>query len=471
MSHFSIFTCVSKFFLAIAAIDMKLLNVIILSLCFMFLNSVYQATSNIQKTIFDRIAKEDPSFTGDGYISLSIGNAGLSLSYLLTPSFALVVKSRLAILIGSLSNAFYMCSFLWPEVILMYSASAIQGLGYGLAWIGATQYIVENSNSTTVSQKFGIFYGINQLSNIVGNLIVYFSFTGTTYDKSTRELIFTILVIFSVISVVFAILLRKPPQIEKISIEPIATVTKEMIPENREILRKTVSTLNLMMEGLKSLITLIITTDINLLLPIFVYSGLIFSFNSGIFTACVGFTKKISSSPEKLISVMGICIGFGEILGSIFFKCMASRVKKIFGLNWIITMGVLTHIFSFILILVNLPDDSPFKDTENVSFISPSPILAMISAFTLGFGDACFNIQIFACLTSLYPNDNVAANSYYNFWQSVAMSTSYFYSNYFGLHLQLGILQFTVIFGTILYSIIIYKNKTVKNIEMSSVNS
>lgn len=263
-----------------------------------------------------------------------------------------------------------MCSFLWPEVILMYSASAIQGLGYGLAWIGATQYIVENSNSITVSQKFGIFYGINQLSNVVGNLIVYFSFTGTTYDKSTRELIFIILVIFAVISVVFAILLRKPPQIAKISIKPIAIVTKEKISENGEIFITTVGKLHLMMQGLRSLITLVITTDINLLLPIFIYSGLIFSFNSGIFTACVGFTTKISKSPEKLISVMGICIGLGEIMGSIFFKFMESRIKKICGLNWIITMGILTHIFSFITILVNLPDDSPFKVLIILNFLS-----------------------------------------------------------------------------------------------------
>ena len=94
----------------------------------------------------------------------------------------------------------------------------------------------------------------------------------------------------------------------------------------------------------------------------------------------------------------------------------------------------------------------------------------MIAGLTLGFGDACFNIQIFDCITSLYPKDTVTANSYYNFWQSVAVSIAYFYSNYFGLRVQLGILQFTVIFGTILYGIIIFKNKKIQDIKISPVN-
>ena len=326
-------------------------------------------TCYLQKTIFDRIAKENPNFTGDGYISLSIGNAGLSLSYLLTPSFALVVKSRLAILIGTLSNAFYMCTFFWPQVILMYIASVIQGVGYGLAWIGATQYIVENSDSFTVSQKFGIFYGINQLANVVGNFILYLAFNGTTYDKSTRNLIFFILISFGVTSVVFALLLRKSSKIKKMPITSITTPTKKYLPE-KEVDSKKVGKLHLMIQGLRSLITLVFRTDVNLLLPIFIYSGLLFAFNSGIFTACVGFTKKISESPEKLISVIGICIGFGEIMGSIFFKFMSPRVKIVFGLNWIIAMGMVTHILSFIMIFVNLPDDSPFKVLIIFHFVS-----------------------------------------------------------------------------------------------------
>lgn len=100
-----------------------------------------------------------------------------------------------------------------------------------------------------------------------------------------------------------------------------------------------------------------------------------------------------------------------------------------------------------------------FQDTDDIGFISPSVALAMVGAIALGFGDACLNTQIIALLGTLYSNDAESVFSLYLFVQSIAVTLSFFYSNYFGLHLQLGILIVVGLLGTITFVVVDLKSK------------
>ena len=83
----------------------------------------------------------------------------------------------------------------------------------------------------------------------------------------------------------------------------------------------------------------------------------------------------------------------------------------------------------------------------------------MVGGLLLGVGDACINTQIYYIISKLYANDSGSAITIFNFCLALASAISFFYSNYFGLYIQLGILFVIGMFGCITFSIIDNKNK------------
>lgn len=131
----------------------------------------------------------------------------------------------------------------------------------------------------------------------------------------------------------------------------------------------------------------------------------------------------------------GIFIGLGEVLGKIQCRnCVATNSNPInvlggalFGIlgqitnKWgrdpIVMSGFVTHILSFFLIFINLPNSAPFGDTNDTAFITSNAILAIFCSFLLGFGDACFNTQIYSILGGVYSSDSASAFAIFKFVQ------------------------------------------------------
>lgn len=111
------------------------------------------------------------------------------------------------------------------------------------------------------------------------------------------------------------------------------------------------------------------------------------------------------------------------------------------------------------------------QDTNDVGFIAPSPALALVGSLILGFGDACFNTQIYSLLGVLYSKESAPAFALFKFCQSVAAAVSFFYSTYIGLHFQLAILFITVILGTGAFAFVDLKNKRAKNAMQSVIDT
>lgn len=430
-------------------IDREFWNVLILSWGFMFTFSAFLTTSNIQKTVLDSVSNEDPSFTGDGYSSLAVVYAVLSICTFFTPSYAQAISPRLSIFTGSLCYAFFVATFLWPQTILLYFASALQGLGASLMWVGHGRYITQNSNSDTISRNSGIFWAIYQLSLVTGNVFVYCIFTSKTYDKPTRRLMFIILTILAIVGTLILATLRKPL---------VRTLIPEVKGEENEPKRSRNQALLSAWKRMRRALRLIRTPNLFMLTFTFMYSGLVLAFYSGVYTSSFGFTVKMGEMRKKYVSLVGICLGVGEVTAGIIVGPLASRFK--IRSRWIVlVLGSIIHAFCYLTIFLNLPDDSPFRDTEDIGFISPSITLAMTGAVALGFGDACLNTQIIALLGTLYTNDTESVFSLYLFFQSIAVTVSFFYSNYFGLHLHLGILVVVGLLGTVTFVIVDFKSK------------
>lgn len=291
---------------------------------------------------------------------MAIVYAVLSICTFFTPSYAQEVSPRLSIFTGSLCYAFFVATFLCPHTFLLYFASALQGLGASFMWVGHGRYITENSNSGTISRNSGIFWAIYQLSLVTGNLSVYCIFTSKTYDKPTRKLMFIILTILSIIGTLILATLRKPLK---------RTLTSEEICDNKEIEKKSTKEIEskrcknqaliLGWERMRRFLCLIITPQMIMLIVTFMYSGLVLAFYSGVYSSSFGFTVKMGEMRKKYVSLVGICLGIGEVTAGIICGPLAS-IMKIRSRWLVLVIGFIAHAFSYLTIFLNLPDKSPF---------------------------------------------------------------------------------------------------------------
>lgn len=414
----------------------KFINVLVLGFGFMFLFTSFQTMGNIEKTVLDSIAEDDPSFKGDGYTSLAIIYAVFALCNWVAPSVLSICGPRGSMLIGAAAYCFFMVSFLWPSTILLYVASCVLGVGAALIWTGQGTYLTRCSNQSNISRNSGIFWAMLQASMFFGNTFVYFQFQGKNHiDKDTRQLVFGVLIAGAVVGVGFLLSLRR--------------VRLECSPIDSELeVEQDASSNSSVFEAFRNAVRLFITRDMLLLSLMFLYTGLELSFFSGVYSPSIGFTLQLGEGAKQLVGMSGILIGVGEVSGGVLFGLMGSKTTK-YGRTPIVVVGFIIHIVAFFLIYLNLPNDAPFGDTKEFSiFKPPQPSVALLCSLFLGFGDACFNTQIYSMLGSVYAKNSAAAFALFKFTQSVAAASGFVYSSHLGLRSQMSILLLAGAIGT-----------------------
>ncbi|KAJ4443939.1 hypothetical protein ANN_05728, partial [Periplaneta americana] len=393
-------------------------------------------------TILESINAEDPSFEGDGYTSLAVIYAVFAVCNWLAPSIISVTGPKIAMLIGAVTYCLFIASFLLPRTWLLYLASCVMGFGAAVIWTGQGNYLTLNSDSTTISRNSGIFWAMLQASMFLGNLFVYFQFQGKTQiDADTRLIVFIVLLVVAAVGIVFLLLLR-----------PAQRADGEL--ERRE-------------EGgplnaLKRAFVLLLTKEMLLLSITFFYTGIELSFFSGVYSPSIGFTKRMGENVKQLVGLSGIFIGLGEVVGGAFFGIMGPKTIR-WGRDPIVMVGFLIHMASFFLIFLNLPNSSPFGDTDEAAFITSNAYVAILCSFLLGFGDSCYNTQIYSILGGVFPEDSAPAFALFKFTQSVAAAASFFYSSHLGLHAQLGILVVLAVVGTISFCFVEWAARSKKS--------
>ncbi|XP_044269343.1 UNC93-like protein MFSD11 [Tribolium madens] len=425
------------------AFDRRLFNVVLLGLAFMLIFTAFQTMGNIQKTIIESIKqdnekKNDTSFQGDGYVSLSIIYAVMSILNWAAPSVISVIGPNFAMLFGGITYVLFIMSFLIPRTWLLYLASVIIGTGAAVIWTGQGNYLTLNSTQATVSRNSGIFWAMLQLSMFIGNLFVYFKFKGLdSIDVDTRNMVIWTLSGIGIAGLVVMVLLPRPKKTSQIDIPDEVQQTP--------------------LEALKGAVKLFFTKDMLLLSITFFYTGIELGFFSGVYSSCIGFTQKFSN-PKELVGLSGILIGLGEVLGGAAFGILGSKTIK-WGRDPIVIAGFIVHVISFFLIFLNLPNNSPFSDTTDGAIITSSPELAIFCSFLLGFGDSCFNTQIYSILGGVYSNNSASAFAIFKFTQSVAAAICFGYSTGLILYGQLGILLVLAICGTASFVMVEWKVK------------
>jgi len=411
-------------------LDRPFTNVILSAVAFMLIFSAFQTMVNIEQTILKSITK--PSFTADAFISSGIVYAVFALANWVSPSVIAVIGPKFTMVIGGVMYLLFIAGFYLEANWSLYLTSAFVGIGAALIWTGQGNYLTLNSTEENISRNSGVFWAIFQSSFLFGNLFVYFLFQGKdVIDQQTRTILYSAFLGPGILGVLLLMFLPQVKDSDSRSEEDRAAGASKNGP----------------VQAFKSAVQLFFSRDMAILSFVFFYIGIEFSFLSGVYSPTIGFTKQLPDA-KRLVGLSGIMIGVGEIAGGAIFGILGKKTTR-FGRDPIILLGFLTHAVGFFIIFLNIPNTATQGDTYDMAYIPISGFLAVFSSFLVGFGDACFNTQVYSILGGLYPTNSAPAFALYKFVSSLASAANFLYSPYVSLHTQLIIITVFGFAGTI----------------------
>lgn len=420
----------------------KLCNVVILGVAFMSLFTAFQTCGMIEQTVIESWVKNQTQYNPDqsksmGYNSLAIIYGFFALSNWIAPSVVSLIGARFSMFAGGVIYTIFIFSFLWINPILLYVLSALLGVAAAVLWTAQGNYLTLMSSKDTIGRNSGIFWALLQCSLIFGNVFVNIKFSGTSdIDASTRILVYSVFGVVSACGVLFFLALIPVKVIDRFS----GDSDVDIIAINDDLQQITSGPV----AAIVSSVRLFLKPEMLLLSVCFFYTGLELTFFSGVYGTSVG-NSEILPNSKGLIGICGIFIGAGEILGGGLFGLLGNKTNT-YGRDPIVLLGYLVHMACFFLIFLNLPGPSPIDSTSTRAIITTNEYLAIVNAFMLGFGDACFNTQIYSLLGDVYSDNSAPAFAIFKFVQSVAAAIGFVYSSMFSIYWQTGILM---VFGTV----------------------
>ncbi|XP_039632145.1 UNC93-like protein MFSD11 [Polypterus senegalus] len=432
--------------------NLKTFNVVALGVGFMLIFTAFTTCGNIEQTVIKSLTNS--SFEGSGYNSLAIIYGVFSASNLIAPSVVAVFGPQLSMLFSGLVYSGYIAVFIIPMTWSFYLTSVLIGVAAAVLWTAQGNFLVLNSDATTINMNTGIFWALLQSSMLFGNLYIYFHWNGkSVITDSDRRMLFLVLTIISILgTMVFIVLRNNSSQEEE---EPKSEEEGLLLPAHIQCKQRALSAVRDVVTEFRTLTRLLNTRTIVLLSFSMAYTGLELTFYSGVYGTCIGATGQFGSAAKGLIGLSGILIGIGEILGGGLFGLLCKNNQ--FRRTSVVFLGMVVHFVAFYLIFLNIPNDAPSvneSETQSIPYLTPSIPLAMVSSFLLGLGDSCFNTQIYSILGYLYVEQSAPAFAVFKLIQSISSAIAFLYSNYILLSWQLLILVIFGFIGTICFFLV-----------------
>ncbi|RVE69734.1 hypothetical protein OJAV_G00080730 [Oryzias javanicus] len=431
--------------------DRRTYNVVILGLGFLFIFTAFTTCGNVEQTVVKSLGNS--TFTGSGYHSLGIIYGVFSFSNLLAPTAVKVIGAKVSMFLSGLLYSGYIAVFIIPSTWSFYLTSVLIGIGAALLWTAQGEFLVENSEASTINRNTGMFWALLQCSMLFGNLYIYLDWNGKTdISESSRRNIFLFLLVASVLGTLCFLVLRKSHNEEEMLSEEEG---QSLLSARTMYKSRANSALQDAKSEFKTILQLLKTKTILLLSPCMAYSGLELAFYSGVYGTCIGATTHFGEAAKGLIGISGIVVGAGEIVGGGLFGllCKNSRFRR----TSVVFLGMVVHFIASYLIFLNIPADAPIvleTTTQQNPYLNPSVSIALLCSFLLGLGDSCFNTQLYSILGHVYAEESTSAFAIFKFIQSVSAAVAFFYSGYLMLMWQLLLMVILGFTGTLCFFVV-----------------
>lgn len=370
-------------------------------------------------TAFNSIQNLESSLNSDQKDVISLGNTCLfvlygvfSLTCLIAPRIVNVLGPKRSIICGFMTFCLFVATnygigsgsdindntLKWLGSIF---ASIIVGVGAPIMWTSQGRYLTDLSvtyaeikllpEGSMLGTFNGMFYGIFQGTQIVGNLISSLILDKESKTPSnTLPIVYLCCVIFGTISAFFLRKLPNRAQLRPVN-GPNTTIEFIDLP-----IRKT------------GTFELFLTLKMFLLVPIFINTGIVTGFIFNDFTSAVVQPSLGSDNIGFVMATFGLSNALSSIItGKISDKRVLGFTTMRIG---IVIIGLLTEIVICIFLMVHY---------SNLHF---SAYQVYLCAVTLGFVDAINNTILCALIGALFPYELEPAFSNYKLWQSVGFT-------------------------------------------------
>ncbi|GMR32457.1 hypothetical protein PMAYCL1PPCAC_02652, partial [Pristionchus mayeri] len=381
-------------------------NVIQLGSGFFFIFLAFNSQGFIEEPV---IQSAEGINSGAGYYSLAIIYFVFTFANFVAAPIVDIISAKWAMVVGGICYASFLAGFLFLNATYLYISSAVLGFGAAIIWTGQGTYLSKNCTEQTSGRNSAMLWAMLQGSLVGGGIFLFATFqaSGTT-DKIASEtvtILYSVFTALAILGISIIAFLPSPPS-------HLSTPSEERT--NYKVL--IVSTFKLMP-----------TRKMLFLAIVFAYTGIEQSFWTGIYPSCISFTKALGSNTNSLVALNAILSGLGQCIAGGLFGVLGSKTAK-FGRDMIVLMGALIHLVAFGLVFLNFPFDANLNKTDGLGFIQPSVPIALVIGFLLGFGDACWNTQIYAHLVANFPKQSSQAFALYKFYQSALSCAAFFYS-------------------------------------------
>ncbi|PAV86170.1 hypothetical protein WR25_01110 isoform B [Diploscapter pachys] len=193
---------------------------------------------------------------------------------------------------------------------------------------------------------------------------------------------------------------------------------------------------------------MLITQEMLLLAVAFAYTGIEQSYWTGIYPTCISFTQQLGNHTNSYLALNSVASGLGQMIAGLIFGILGDYTRRI-GREKIVLLGAIVHLACFVLSYMNFPSRASIEKTDSSGHLwTPNLPVTYAIGFLLGFGDACWNTQIYSLLCDAFSHKSSEAFALFKFWQSGLSSAAFFYSPYLELQWHLLILIIFSVFAT-----------------------
>ncbi|XP_065827020.1 UNC93-like protein MFSD11 [Oscarella lobularis] len=416
---------------------------------FMFLFTAFQTSTVIEPSVLQ--SNETEGGLGDrgdevGFNSVAIIYSIFTAANWVAPSIVALLGAKWTMALSGLSYVGFIAAIIHPIEGVIYALAALLGFCAGSLWTAQGKYLTMCSDKSTMGRNAGIFWAMMETSLVLGNAFVFFYLKGDTTNISMTEryIIYGVLTGCGVFGVSLFLCLRRKTETTDSNVQFSLSGGKEK-SEPSPVLAAFYKAGNLL------------KTKEMLCISLFCfYTGLDLTFFSSVYDTAVGNSvlppKFGPTLGKKYVPLTGLFIGVGEIVAGLLFGLLGKKFVR-HGRDPIVVIGLISHIVCYFLVFTSIPSNAPFEEAHDLSktpyplLLGPNLYLAQCAAFLLGFGDACFNTQIYSIIMALYQEDSAPPFALYKFFQSLAAAAGFFYSSHLLLHYQLIILVFFAVIG------------------------
>uniref|UniRef100_A0A7E4VEN0 UNC93-like protein MFSD11 n=1 Tax=Panagrellus redivivus TaxID=6233 RepID=A0A7E4VEN0_PANRE len=407
-------------------------NVLQMSIGFMFVLFSFDTQSFIEQTVINTKHKQTGITKQAGYYSLALVYGFFTVGNFIAPPVVNRLKARWSMALSALTFAIFHACFFFLNEACLYLSSALLGLGSAIFWTAQGKYLAMNSTPETATKHSSMFWGISRGCVAMGGIFLFIVFRNAGRNDEITDkkihILYAAFVVFTLVGVVLLALLRMPS--EKVDCVESKGMKRLPVVSTKEILSSTYNLLK--------------TKRMFFLIFAFMYTGIELSFWTGIYNTCISFTAQLGMNTKRLIAFNAMSEGLGQGLAGILFGVVFT---KKFSRIQIILLGSVVHLCAFALIYLNFPHEAPLGETNSTASFHPSIYVALFCGFLLGFGDSCWNSQVFAFLVDQYNEQSTEAFALLKFFQSLLTCAAFFYGSAIELQWHLLILIVSMMVG------------------------